>query len=114
MTSNREPLNHCEPVKTGSLIQGSYRVRGYLAVVGTRKRLIVYRDDGVAHYGAKTTPFYDGNTYDMFAKGGWCLFPTEAQAFAAVHRLESDLFKKVGELNTEVRKVCFTREMWWD
>lgn len=103
-----------EPLKSGSLIQGSYRVSGYLAVVGTRKRLIVYRDEGVAHYGAKTTPFYDGNTYDMFSKGGWCLFPNEVQAFAAVDRLQSRLFESVGEMNTEVHKVTFAHELRWE
>ncbi len=106
-------------IKSGDTINGSHTVTGYLAVVGDTNRLIVYKDDGVAYFGASTTPLDgDMDSFKMWEKCGGCLFPLEVDAWGAVERMRSRLAEKVGckygELKTEVRRVSYTREIKWE
>lgn len=105
-------------IKPGDTLGGSYKITGYVAVVGESNRLIVYKDDGVAYFGASTTPLDDVPTLKMIENGGGCLFPLEVNAWGAVERMRTRLAEKVGckygELKTEVRRVTLTREIRWE
>ena len=87
---------------------GPLSTRGYLALVGTNKRMVLFNEDILE-------PLYDvGYVRRLMYWHESCLFKTRKAAFEAVVRMESQIKELYGELHTEIRSVTYRTEMWWN
>ena len=92
----------------GHQLFGPSVTRGYLALVGTNKRMILFNGD-------KLEPLYGvGSVSLMIDSRESCLFSSRVEAFDAVVRMESKIKELYGELHTEIRSVTYRTEMWWN